>query len=223
MSLSLHRLVALGLFGTALFVSLLPPAYAAPFAYVSSSGDCAELGTARIQVIDTATDTVVGTLLNVDKCPNRLAMGLDGRRLYAGNLRAVPFDVMPDVVGIIDPVRDRFVGGRRVDEPVAIALSPDGRRVYALSQSARELRVINTNGKRQTRVALPQYGSVEWCIIATPDGEKVYACVYVADQPPGHLALAVYQASTLGLLTTIRLPGERLTDLAALPDSSGHS
>jgi YVTN family beta-propeller protein len=59
--------------------AMAPPAEAAPFAYVVNSGD----GT--VSVIDTATNTVVGTPIPVGREPFGVDVTPDGKHAYVAN------------------------------------------------------------------------------------------------------------------------------------------
>ncbi len=162
--------------------------WAAPFVYVTDNAggsDCGG-GKGQIVVVDTETDTVVGTLTNLGwfACPRFLSMSGDTRWLYVGVARQESFGRDPvDLVIKVDPVRDRRGGGVPVDIPWDVESSPDGRLIYTVSNETEELKAIKVYGGG---VFKAQEGRAEDCVTTLPQGEKVYACfvgtMYIYDQ-----------------------------------------
>jgi YVTN family beta-propeller protein len=117
---ALWAALAMGLGSTA------SPAKAAPFAYVTNEGD----GT--VSVIDTATNTVVGTPIPVGSAPTGVAVTPDGKHVYVTNLRS-------NDVSVIETTGNTVVAAVAVGlGPEGIAVTPDGKHVYVAGPGLRE-------------------------------------------------------------------------------------
>jgi YVTN family beta-propeller protein len=87
--------------------AMASPAEAAPFAYVVNSGD----GT--VSVIDTATNTVVGTPIPVGDSPFLVAVAPDGKHAYVTNLTSNTvsvIDTASNTVAATVPVGSNPIG-----------------------------------------------------------------------------------------------------------------
>ena len=105
------------------------PAAAAPFAYVTNAVD----GT--VSVIDTATNTVVGTI-PVGANPNRLAVTPDGTHVYVANVTGNTVSVIRTTTNTV--VKTIPVGSL----PDGIAVTPDGTKVYVANAGSNTVSVI---------------------------------------------------------------------------------
>ena len=106
-----------------LLVLATPLAQAAPHAYVANSGDN------TVSVINTATNSVVGTN-NVGSTPIGVAVSPDGNRVYVANNGS-------GTVSVIDTATDTVTATVGVGTlPQAVAVSPDGNRVYVTNNGS---------------------------------------------------------------------------------------
>ena len=96
---------------------LASPAEAAPFAYVVNNGDN------TVSVIDTATNTVVGTPIQVGDSPSLVAVAADGKHAYVTNLASnnvSVIDTASNTVAATVPVGSNPVGVGIVPPPPGI-------------------------------------------------------------------------------------------------------
>ena len=99
--------------------------------YISASDDDA------VQVLDTATDTIVNTI-SVGNDPWGVAVSPDGSRVYVANR-------LGDSVSVIDTTTDTVVATVSVgNDPRIPAVTPDGSRVYVTNRADDNLSVIDT-------------------------------------------------------------------------------
>jgi YVTN family beta-propeller protein len=124
---ALWTVLAIGL-GLAAF-----PAEAQPFAYVANGGSN------TVSVIDTATKTVVATVVGVGSEPNGVAVTPDGKHVYVANAGSNTVSVIRaatnTVVGLPIPVGAN---------PIGVAITPDGTSAYVTNFGDGTVSVINT-------------------------------------------------------------------------------
>jgi len=137
--------------------------------YVANRGD------GNVSAIDTASNTVVDTItLGMLGAVDISGMIItpDGTRIYmsAGNTSNSVFVIdttRNDVVGVV-PVGARDVGA----SPGALAVSPDGTRVYVANFFRQSVSVIDTSILAE--VATVQVGLLPAALLVTSDGARIY-------------------------------------------------
>ena len=92
-----------------------------------------------VSVINTATNTVVGSPITVGDVPFGIAITPDGTKAYVTNFNA-------DTVSVIDTATNTVVGSAIPvgDAPRDIAITPDGTKAYVTNQDADTVSVIDT-------------------------------------------------------------------------------
>ena len=116
-----------------------------------------------VSVIDTATDTVLGTV-PVGTGPRRVAITRDGTRAYVTNGGS-------DSISVIDTDSDAVIATIPVgDGPSYLAPTPDGSFLYVMTASG-TVEVVDTT--LQTVVATIPIGA-SGDIAITPDGARAY-------------------------------------------------
>jgi YVTN family beta-propeller protein len=146
-------------------------------AYVTNSNPSAfPRPPGTVSVIDTATDTVVGSPITVGTSPLGVAVTPDGRKVYVTNSN--PFG-SSGTVSVIDTTTNTVVGSPITvgNFPVGVAVTPDGSKVYvanrsSASPSSASVSVIAT--ATNTVVATIPVGLSPEGVAVTPDGSKVY-------------------------------------------------
>jgi YVTN family beta-propeller protein len=109
------------------------PAAQAQNAYITNSGSN------DVSVIDTATNTVVGSPIAVGSAPTGVAVTPDGHRVYVGNYNS-------STVSVIDTATSTVIGEPITvgNGPIGVAVTPDGRRVYVANYNPNNVSVIDT-------------------------------------------------------------------------------
>jgi YVTN family beta-propeller protein len=107
-------------------------------AYVTNNGNQFVLGT-TVSVIDTATNTVVGTPIPVGKFPIRVAITPDGKHAYVTN-------AMDNNVSVIATASNTVVGPPIMvgANPIGVAVTPDGKNAYVANLRSNNVSVIDT-------------------------------------------------------------------------------
>jgi YVTN family beta-propeller protein len=139
---------------------LASPAEAAPFAYVVNNGDN------TVSVIDTATNTVVGTPIPVGGLPNGVAITPDGTHAYVANAGGNTVSVIATATNTV--VATVTVG----NSPSGVAVTPDGTHAYVANDSSGTVSVIAT--ATNTVGATVLVGNTPAGIAITPDGTRAY-------------------------------------------------
>ena len=126
-----------------------------------------------VSVIDTATDTVMGTV-PVGAAPMRVAMTRDGTRAYVTNRDS-------DSISVIETDSDAVIATIPVgDSPTYLAVTPDGSFLYVMTAGGAVDVVDTTLGTVVTSIPVGSSGD----IAITPDGARAYVAaglVYVID------------------------------------------
>jgi YVTN family beta-propeller protein len=109
------------------------PAEAQPFAYVTTQHTVApynQVGT--VTVIDTASNTVMGSPIPVGINPSGVAVTPDGKHAYVTNFGiSFPPPQPPGTVSVIDTATNMVTTTITVGEgPNGVAVTPDGKHAY---------------------------------------------------------------------------------------------
>jgi YVTN family beta-propeller protein len=149
-------------FALSLACLFAPASARAQNAYITNFGDN------TVSVIDTATNTVVGSPIPVGRGPFGVAVTPDGSKVYVTNFSL-------NTVSVIAPGTDLPfalipVGGF----PIAVAVTPDGNKVYVANQGDGTVSVIATATNTVEVVVHVGYSTVPSGVAVTPDGSKVY-------------------------------------------------
>jgi YVTN family beta-propeller protein len=142
-----------------------------------------------VSVIDTATNTVVGSPITVGQIPVGAAVTPDGSKVYVAN----SFD---NTVSVIDTATNTVVTtipvGGFLATPRGVAVTPDGSKVYVTDRVSSTVSVIAT--ATNTVVGSPiTVGHIPAGVAVTPDGSKVY----VANQGSNNVSVIATATDTV--------------------------
>jgi gliding motility-associated-like protein len=198
-----------------------------------------------LSVINTATQTVVGTItVGID--PFGIVVSPDGTRVYITNGEGT--------VSVIDPVTNQVINTINVGgTPTSIAISPDGKSIYVAYNGLNSISVIST-ATNAISATIDLTGYMIGEVSVSQDGKWIYATApnqntlliinaatnaiaskigingvtYVAASPTGNrvyltssanTSLSVINSLTNALTASITLPGNA-TGMAVSPDGS---
>jgi YVTN family beta-propeller protein len=152
-------LMFLGVFLFCIFFSATA-VYAAPFAYIPN------FGSNNVSVIDTATNTVIGSPVPVGSFPIGVAVNPAGTRVYVAN-------EIGGTVSVIDTATNTVVATIPVGSfPIGVAVNPAGTRVYVTTYVGGTVSVIDT--ATNTVVATITVGTLPFGVAVNPAGTRVY-------------------------------------------------
>jgi YVTN family beta-propeller protein len=170
----------------------------APFAYITnSSGN-------SVSVVDTATDTTVGSPIPVGTSPTGVAVNPSGTRVYVTNLAS-------DTVSVIDTLTNTVAGPAIAvgDGPRGIAVNPSGTKVYVANQNGDSVSVIDaTTGGVGTTISV---GDFPWGLAVNPAGTRVYVTNWLGN------SVSVIDASTNSVIGSAIVVGERPRGIVVNP------
>ncbi|MGJ0394223.1 MAG: beta-propeller fold lactonase family protein [Methylocystis sp.] len=147
---------AIFLFGLSTLTSLR----AEPFAYVPNAGSN------NVSVIDTATNTVLGTI-PVGALPIGVAVAPDGSKAYIANFSSNNVSVINTSTKTVTATVP--VGAT----PTGVAVTPDGSKVYVANEFSNKVYVIDSATNTVVGAPIP-VGALPIGVAITPDGSKVY-------------------------------------------------
>lgn len=195
---------------------------AQPYVYALAAERRADVGRQRLLVLDTATNTfVAGVRLGRTQpvmAPRFLAIAPDGARIYAVNSQDYTVSVVAIPSNTVVDTWDANVVGPNA---LAVAVSPDSRRVYVAGAEQRTpteplqavLQVIDVASRQ--RVASTALGVTSAMGIAVAaNGQRVYVLTSGTSD-----ALAVVDTATARVVATVPLHGRRASYQPAIsPD-----
>ena len=174
------------------------PAAAAPFAYVVNNSS------STVTVIDTASNTVVATILPVGRFPQEVAVTPDGKRAYVANSGS-------NNVSVIDTATNTVVATVPVGiGPAGVAVTPDGEHAYVTNDdNPGSVSVIAT--ATNTVVATVPVGFAPFGVAVTPDGKRAYVANF------GSNSVSVIDAVSNTVTATVPV-GNNPAGVAVTPD-----
>ncbi len=198
---SRKRAATIALTALASFSLPAAPANAAPsdFLYVANHDDN------NVSVIDTSTDTVVGTPITVGAGPIAIAMLPNGTKAYVSN-------ELSNNVSVIDTA-DRTVTatiGVGV-HPRGIAVTPDGTKAYVADNGSNEVSVIDTATDTVSGTISVAGGPL--AVAISPDGDTAYVVDVGANN------VSVINTATDTVSTTISV-GNTPSDVVFTPNGA---
>jgi YVTN family beta-propeller protein len=130
-------------------------------AYITNAGD----GT--VSVIDTATDTAIGSPISVGNSPGGVSVAPDGSTVYVANHG-------DGTVSAIDTASNTVIATIPVGlSPEGVAITPDGGKVYVANNADSTVSVIDTATDMVIGSPIP-VGYSPHGVAVTPDGSTVY-------------------------------------------------
>jgi YVTN family beta-propeller protein/VCBS repeat-containing protein len=162
-----------------------------------------------VTVIDTTTNTVVGTI-NVGATPDGVVLKPDGSRLYVSSTDG-------NTVTVVNTTNNTVVATIAVAKPSAMAINSSGSIVYVANYDAGTVTKIatSTNAVSGTAVTLP-VGSHPTEITVSPDKTKIYVLSVMSNGSTGVSAFALSSSSA----TAITSLSGTATGVAVSPDNS---
>jgi DNA-binding beta-propeller fold protein YncE len=146
------------------------------YAYVASHQDTSGVDACAVDVVDTATNAVIKTIVLSEVSPTSLAASPDSSRLYVADRNAAAIRVVDIAEG--SATRNRVVDSLRLEgtlpvgfgTPTSIALSPNGSRLYAQMTDPAVL-IVDPD----TRVLVGTVAGGD-SIAMFAAGERIYIC-----------------------------------------------
>jgi YVTN family beta-propeller protein len=166
--------------------------------------------TTTLSVIDTASNTVVGTPIPVGNAPyaGAVAVTPDGKHVYVVNTNT-------NTVSVIDTASNMVVGTPIPvgNAPAAVAVAPDGKHGYVTNTLSNNVSVIDT-ATNTVEPTVIMVGSWPDAVAVTPDGKHVY----VANANSANVSVIDTTTNTVG--PTISVAGLSRTAVAVTPDGT---
>jgi YVTN family beta-propeller protein len=120
-----------------------------------------------VSVIDTATNTVIGSPITVGSTPVGVAVTPDGSTVYVANSSS-------GTVSVISTASNTVTTITGFEEPYGVAVSPDGSKVYVANGFNQTSTVAVISTANNTVIATIPVGTVPYGVAVSPDGSKVY-------------------------------------------------
>ncbi|WP_232665839.1 protein kinase domain-containing protein [Pseudonocardia sp. TRM90224] len=134
---------------------------------------CLEAGCRTINVIDTASGTVIKTI-TLDRAFRDAAMSAQGDRLYVAYLNS-------EVVAVIDTASGTVTATLRAGDderissgPNDVAVTPDGRYVYVARSHTGQIAVVDSSTNAVV-ATIPLAEDPAYRLTTSPDGRSIYA------------------------------------------------
>lgn len=178
-------------------------AVAAPLAYTLNYEDD------TVVTIDTGTNQVVGTPIEIGTDPYTIAITPDGTRAYVGSYS-------DENISVIDLQTKQVVGAPIAlpGRPYVIAISPDGKTAY-VTTSAGPVSVIDLQTNQVVGAITVEEGAADlWGVAFAPDGKTAY----VVNEATG--ALAVVDVASGQVVGTPIPTGNDSINVALTPDGN---
>ncbi|MEH3139710.1 MAG: Ig-like domain-containing protein [Mycobacterium kyogaense] len=131
-----------------------------------------------VYVIDTATNTILGSPITVGYRPQALVVSPDGTRLYVSGI-GINANRSTAAITVINTTTNSVIGspifvGPASSSAFGIAITPDGGRLYVTDFDNGNITAVNT--ATRTVVGSPiSLGRWAWGVVVSPDGKFAYA------------------------------------------------
>ncbi len=178
-------------------------AFAQPFAYITNEGGD------NVTVINTATNTLVGSPITVESFPQGVTISPDGGFVYVANGGSASISVIDTSTNTVTATVDVGNG------PGGMAITPDGGFVYVANQSDNNVSVIDTSTNTVVGSPIAVQNAPTGAAI-TPDG----SFVYVGNFSSSTISVIDTSTNTVTATVTIASPEGAPDGLAVSPDGS---
>ncbi|MFM0632630.1 beta-propeller fold lactonase family protein [Paraburkholderia xenovorans] len=138
-----------------------------------------------LAIADTSTNTVLTTLSAISS-PYGVALSPDGSRAYVG--------AYPNLIYVFDTASRTVIAQPQAPLPEQVVVSPDGKWVYASSETSPDVSVIDTSTNTVTKVVPTELEDAA-NIGLTPDGKKLF----VSAASPVYGSLVVIDTTTFAV------------------------
>jgi YVTN family beta-propeller protein len=122
--------------------------------------------TDTVSVIDTATNTVIGSPITVSNNPIGVAVSPDGSKVYVANQALSTVSVIATASNTVIATVMGF------KDPYGVAVTPDGSKVYVANDATNTVSVISTANNAVIKTIT--VGTAPSGVAVSPDGSKVY-------------------------------------------------
>jgi YVTN family beta-propeller protein len=190
-----------------------------PISGIAASSDGARLlvanyGHDTVSVVDTETWLVVGTVAGLSE-PSAIAIGAgDTNRAYVSTVSPAY-----DSIGVVDVSTNAVIATHPLALSVSdLAVSPDGKYVYAGRSGARDadVAVLDTATGQVEVIDLPtEPGTTAECMRVSPDGDRLY----VATNGPSGGRLVVIAGRRWHVIDTVEI-GLPIRGIALSPNGT---
>jgi YVTN family beta-propeller protein len=170
----------------------------------------ANRGAGTVSVIDTDTNTVIGTPITVGASPNNIAFTPDGSKVYVSNTG-------DDTISVIDTTNPFGTPGliSGLVGPSSVVFTPDGSRAYVANSATNTVSVVDVATGQIVGSAISVDNNPR-SVVITPDGKFVYVN---SGENGGSNAVRVIQTSDNSVLpVSIATQGLRPAFLAMNPN-----
>jgi YVTN family beta-propeller protein len=169
-------------------------------AYITNSGSN------NVSVIDTATNSVIGSPITVGTFPKGVEVTPDGSKVYVGNQNS-------DNVSVINTATDMVIVTIPLGAtPNGVAVTPDGSKVYVSVGSPSNAVLVISTATNMVIGSPISVGGDPYGVAVTPDGSKVY----VANDGDG--TVSVIATATNTVIGSPIAVGTGPTGVAVTPD-----
>jgi YVTN family beta-propeller protein len=152
-----------------LVLSILALAFSAAQALAAPKAYTLNYETDSVAVIDTQTNQVVGSPIEVGSGPYNIAVSPDGKTAYVANESSEDISVIDTQTGIV--VNSTIELGA---EPYVLAISPDGKTAYVTTSLGTVVVVDLQTNQVVGSIAIEEGEPALWGVAFSPDGKTAY-------------------------------------------------
>jgi YVTN family beta-propeller protein len=170
--------------------------------YVASCSSLCRINNGTLSVIDTASNTLIGSPITVGITPTGVAVSPDGSTVYVTNQGPSINNGTVSVINTATNNVTKTITDPSFSGPFGVAVSPDGSTVYLANVDSDTVSVIDTATSKVTTTITVGFNPSG--VAVSPDGRTVYAAVesFAVNQGNG---VSVIDVASKTVTTTIAL------------------